>query len=57
MDDYRVWVEIEEVDVNGDHVEDWSAMLDGASIGRFDDLDDAIEFGDKIQRLAEEVTL
>ena len=53
MSVYKVWVEVEEVDDHGDHVQDWSPFLAGASIGQFDDLDEAVVFGDQVQKLVE----
>jgi hypothetical protein len=52
MTTYKVWVEIEEVDDEGNFAKDWSADLVGACLGEFDTLDDAIEYGNRVQREA-----
>lgn len=53
MNRFKVWVEIEEVDKLGDHVADHSDALDGAAIAEFDNLDEAIDFGNRLQLSAE----
>jgi hypothetical protein len=53
MNTYKVWVEIEELDDNGDGTMlDCSAMLEGASLATFDTLEEAIEYGNRVQREA-----
>jgi hypothetical protein len=50
---FKVWVEIEEVDVDGREVMSWSGMLEGAAVLTTNDLDRAVQFGNWLQRQAD----
>jgi hypothetical protein len=47
---YKVWIEIEEVDEGGDHVQDIDPGF--ASSGEFDQLEEAHAFADRLQESA-----
>lgn len=52
MNVYKVWIEVEEVDDEGNPVRSWSAFLEGAAIAVFDTSKEAIEYGNQVQREA-----
>lgn len=49
---YLVWVEIEEVNDEGDHVRDWSLdYLEGPALGEFTSVEEAGRFGNLVQQM------
>ena len=54
MSTFQVWIEIEEIDDDGDPVgsDGWSTMLDGAAASTHDTLEEALEAGNRLQQLA-----
>jgi hypothetical protein len=50
---YKVWVEIEEIDVDGREVTVFELLLEGAAVFTTNDLDRAVRFGNWLQRQAD----
>ena len=50
---YLIWIELEEVDEEGDNVDDHSILINGGAVFETEDMNEAIVFGDRLQALGE----